>query len=239
MKQNNQINYSDPLLKLSRIGGWFAFIQASSVLIAIVTYFIWPHVFADHNAKKIFEGIQNSPFVYFMKLDPIVLFGTLLQFPVWLGLWAILKQHDEAISALALTLGLISTVAILTTRPIIEMYILSSMYITAETVELKNIYCGLGENLLSVFHGTSWAISIIFGGMAAILFALVMRKSGVFQKATFWTMVLSGSGALIVLIPIIGIISLFILGTIVGLIASILCGVDLINLSKMLNRNNT
>jgi hypothetical protein len=232
MKQELKVNYSDPLLKLSHIGGWFAFIQAVSVLFAIVTYFIWPHVFSDHNAKMIFDGIQSRPFIYFIKLDPIVLFGTLLQFPVWLGLWAILRQRDEAISALALTFGLISTVAILNTRPIIEMYSLSSLYFTADTAELKNIYCAAGETLLAEFHGTSWAVSIISGGLAAILFAIVMRKSAIFQKATFWTMIISGIGALIVLIPIIGLISLFAFGTIVGLTATILCGIDLLRIIK-------
>jgi hypothetical protein len=230
MNQSFEINFQDPFLKLCRFAGWFAFLQASSVIFGFIGYFIWSYGFSD--AKLVFEGIQQSPVVYFMKLDPIVLIGTLLQFPVWLGLWAALRQIDEAKSAVALTLGLISTVAILPTRPIIELYSLSSLYTLANTLELKDIYMAAGESLLAQFHGTSWAISIMSGGLAAVLFALIMKKSNIFHIATFWTMLLSGLGVLIVLVPVIGRISLFFLGTVVGVIGTILCGVDLLRLSS-------
>jgi hypothetical protein len=236
MKNTLEINHNDPVLKLCGIAGWFAFLQASSVIFAIIGYFIWPHSFTD--AQLIFEGIKQIPFTYFMKLDPFVLFGIILQLPVWLGLWAALRQIDEAKSAVALTLGLLSTVAILTTRPIIEIYSLSSMYHSTNAVDLKNIYLAAGQSLLSQFHGTAWAISIISGGLAAVLFALIMKKSKTFHVATFWTMLLSGLGAQIVLVPVIGIISLFFLGTIVGLIGTILCGVDLLKLYRKIKSIN-
>lgn len=221
-------------LNFSLIGGWFSFIQAFSVIFAIVGYFIWPHVFPEHDIQKIYEGIQQNPLGYFMKLDPIVLIGTLFQLPVWFALWAVLRQFDKVKSTLALAIGLISVVASLTIRPIIEMYSLSSLYALADSTELQNIYIAAGESLFSVFHGTSWAVCIMSGGLAAILFASVMGRSGVFTKATFWTMLLSGIGALPVLIPTIGILSLFFLGTILGVIGSIFCGIDLL---QYYNRN--
>jgi len=226
------IHQKDPFLKLYRFTGWFAFLQAASVIFAIIGYFIWPHVFSDPDIKTIFEGIHNSPAVYFMKLDPIVLIGILLQLPVWLGLWAALKQYDKSIATVALSLGLISTVAILTTRPIIEMFSLSSHYFSTDSIDMQYRYLVAGETLLMQFHGTAWAISIITGGLAAILFALIMKKTQIFQPLTFWTMLLSGIGSLLVLVPVIGIISLLLLGTIVGLAGTILCGIDLLKLAN-------
>jgi hypothetical protein len=236
MKKTQEINLKYPVLKLCGFAGWFAFLQAASVIFAIIGYFIWPHSFTD--AKQVFEGVHQDPLNYFMKLDPFVLFGIILQFPVWLGLWAALRQIDEAKSAVALTLGLLSTVAILTTRPIIELYSLSSMYYSTNALDVKNIYLAAGQSLLSHFHGVAWAVSIITGGLSAILFALIMKKTKLFHIATFWTMLLSGLGAQIVLVPVIGIISLFFLGTIVGLIGTILCGVDLIKLDKKIKSMN-
>jgi hypothetical protein len=218
------------LINLYRLGGYSAFFQATSVIFAIIGYFIWPHIFTD--AKVIFEGIQNNPLVFFMKLDPIVLIGTLLQLPVWLGLWASLKKNNSSFSILALLIGLISTIAVLPTRPLIELYSLSSLYSATDILSQKEIYIAAGETLLSQFHGTSWAISIMTGGLAAIIFGILMRRNKGFQSITKVAMIASGIGALFVLVPKIGIMLLFFLATIGGVIASIFTGVDLLRLYK-------
>lgn len=218
----------DQELNFCLLGGWFAFFQAGMVIFAIVAYFIWPPVVSEHNIQKIYEGIQQSPFVYFMKLDPFVLIAMLFQMPVWLGLWSVLRKTDPALAALALTTGLLSIIAALPTGPIIELFSLSSAYINAGSTELKNIYIAAGEALFAAYNGTAWAVSIISGGLASILFALVMFKNGVFRKLTFWMMLISGIGALPVLVPVIGIILLFVVATILGVVASVLCGIDLL-----------
>lgn len=224
----------DPYLTLAHTGGWLAFVQASTVVFAIVGYFIWPHVFGDHDAGQVFAGIQQSPAVYFMRLDPIVLIGTLLQLPVFLGLWAVLRKTHAGVATLGLAVGFLSTAASLTIRPLIELYSLASLHEAAATPEMQTMYLAAGEALLAQFHGTAWAVSIMCGGLAAMLFAWVMRKTQAFRPATFWAMLLSGSGALLVLIPVVGIIALFLLGTVVGVAASILCGWDLLRFSQSL-----
>lgn len=94
-----------PFRFLISLGGWFAFAQVASVVFGVIGYFAWPYAFSKNDATAILEGIQRSPAAYFMKLDPVVLFGTLLQFPVWLGLWSALRRSDPAKSVLALSLG--------------------------------------------------------------------------------------------------------------------------------------
>jgi hypothetical protein len=211
---------------LYRIGGYSAFLQASSVIFAVAGYFIWPHVFTD--AKVVYEGILKNPLVFFMKLDPIVLIGTLLQLPVWLGLWASLKKTNYSLASLALSIGFISTIAALPTRPLIELYSLASQYFSTDILNQKEIYLAAGEALLSQFHGTSWAISIMTGGLAAIIFGIIMKKNQHFRRRTIIAMILSGIGALFILIPTVGIILLFFLATIGGIVASIFTGLDLI-----------
>lgn len=214
---------------LIRVGGIFALFQASTVVFAVVGYFIWPYEFT--NAEKILVGISESPAKYFMKLDPIVLIGTLLQFPVWIALWAALFKSDFANSTLGLVTGLISTMAILPTRPIIELFLLSSTYESITDLEQRQGIVTSAETLLTLFHGTSWAISVIFGGIAAIVFFLAIRKSLIFRKLTAMLLLLSGLGALFVLIPTVGIILLFFLATIGGILASVFVGIDLIRYS--------
>jgi hypothetical protein len=132
------------------------------------------------------------------------------------------------LASLALSIGFISTIAALPTRPLIELYSLASQYFSTDILNQKEIYLAAGEALLSQFHGTSWAISIITGGLAAIIFGVIMKKNQNFRRRTIIAMILSGIGALFVLIPTVGIILLFFLATIGGIAASIFTGLDLI-----------
>ncbi len=226
----NVTSDAQPLQSLCGIGGYTALLQASSVVFAVIGYFIWPHIFAD--AKIVFKGIQSSPLVFFMKLDPIVLFGTLLQLPVWLGLWAALRKTNASFATLALSMGFVSTVAVLPTRPLVELYSLAFLHAGTDVLSQKEVYLAAGEALLAQFHGTSWAISIMTGGLAAILFGVIMRQNPAFRLRTTLTMIGSGVGALFVLVPVVGIVLLFFLATIGGVAASIFTGLDLIRLSR-------
>lgn len=226
----NAISDRESINNLYGIGGYFAFLQASSVIFALVGYFIWPHVFT--NAQIVYDGIHNTPLIFFMKLDPIVLIGTLLQLPVWLGLWDSLKETNASLAILALFIGKLSTIAVLPARPLVELYSLASRYASTDIVSQKEIYLAAGEALLAQFHGTPWAISVMSGGLAAIIFGSIMRKSPHFRFRTTLTMILSGIGALFVLIPTIGIVLLFFLATIGGVAASIFTGLDLIHQHK-------
>lgn len=217
---------------LTRIGGRFAFIQALSVVFAIAGYFIWPYVFDDHTVQMILEGIQQQPLVYFMKLDPIVLIGTSLQFPVILGLWSVLRKTDHAKALIAAIVGVTSIIAMFTARPIVEMFNLAAQYGASDIAAEKLIYLTAGETLFMHFNGTAWAISTMLGGVSSILFGMIMRKSKAFRPATTWAMLIAGVGAVVVLAPVIGIMALLFLGTIGGILASILCGLDLLKYYK-------
>lgn len=232
MSQLSKELSGDSYRGLTRIGGRFAFIQVLSVVFAFVGYFIWPYVFDNHTVQMILEGIQQHPFVYFMKLDPIVLIGTSLQFPVYLGLWAVLRRTDHAKALIALIVGMTSIIAMFTARPIVEMFNLAAQYGATDITSEKLICLTAGETLLLQFNGTSWAISTMLGGASSILFGMIMRKSRAFRPATTWAMLIAGVGAVVVLVPVIGIIALFFLGTIGGIVASILCGLDLLKYYK-------
>lgn len=60
-----------------------------------------------------------------------------------------------------------------------------------------------------------------------------MLKSNNFGKSTAAAMIISGLGALFVLVPVVGVILLFFLATIGGVVASFLVGLDLLKLSRM------
>jgi hypothetical protein len=55
-----------------------------------------------------------------------------------------------------------------------------------------------------------------------------MRRSPVFKKSTTYITLVSGFGALFIYIPIVGLVLLFIVATIGGVLASLLIGIDLL-----------
>jgi hypothetical protein len=232
MSQSSKEISVDSLHGLAGIGGRLAFLQAFSVVFAIASYFIWPNVFEDHTVQMILEGILRQPFAYFMKLEPLVLIASLLQIPVYLGLWSVLRKTAPSKALIALIVGMTSIIAIFTARPILEMFTLASKYGATDIATEKTTYLSAGEALLTQFNGTAWALSTILGGVASILFGLIMRKSTAFRTSTTWAMLIAGAGAVIVLVPVIGILSLFLLATIGGVLASILYGIDLLRYDK-------
>jgi len=225
------LSHSD-IKRLAQLGGTMAFIQAGSVVFAIIGYIIWPHVFGNHSAHEVLEGILVSPWTYFMRLDPIVLIGTLLQVPVYLGLFAVLQTMNRPLAFLALVISLISAVSIVNTRPIIELFVLAQAYVAAESPALATQYLGAAELALAQFHGMAWATSVMCSGLGAVLLAWIMRRTPHFRPITTFFMMLSGVGALLVLVPVIGIIALFALATVGGIVASILYGLDLLRYSR-------
>ncbi|HJL20048.1 MAG TPA: hypothetical protein RMH99_30565 [Sandaracinaceae bacterium LLY-WYZ-13_1] len=210
------------------MGGYLALGQAALVAFAVVAYFIWPHVFGTHDAEQVLEGLQRAPFAYVMKLDPIVLLGTVVQLPVFVALWAALRRAAPTGALFGLVLAGISTAACLSTRPIVEIIALADLHAAASSAAQEALYVAAAEGLLAQFHGVAWAVSVMCGGAAGLVFGLSMRRSEAFSSVSVWATALSGVGALLVPVPVVGIVSLFLLGTVVGMVASISYGLDLI-----------
>jgi hypothetical protein len=219
---------SDPLAAAIRVGGYLALGQAALVAFAVVAYFIWPHVFGTHDGEQVLEGLQRAPLEYVMKLDPVVLLGTVARLPVFVALWAALRRDAPTGALFGLVLAGISTAACLSTRPIVELVALADLHAAASSAAERAVFVAAAEALLAQFHGAAWAVSITSGGAAGLVFGLSMRRSEAFSRMSVWATALSGFGALLVPIPVVGLVALFVLGTVVGVVASISYGLDLI-----------
>ncbi len=222
----------DTRRRIFRLTGGLALAQAALVLFAVAAWVAWPHVFGNHDAAAVLAGLRDAPAAYVMKLDPIVLLGTVAQLPVFVGLWVALRDDAPLLSIYGLLAGAVSTAAVLETRPIVELYVLAQLEGSATTEAARAAAVAAAEGLLSQFHGTAWAVSIFCGGAAGLLFALAMRRSDAFRGFTVWTTGLSGVGAMIVFVPYVGLISLFVLATVVGMMASVSYGLDLLRLGN-------
>lgn len=220
----------DPLRALLYPGGVLALVQAGVVLFAVVAWAYWPHVFGNHTAEQVLVGLHTRPLAYVMKLDPIVLVGTVLQLPVFVALWAATRRAAPVSAWLGLVLAGVSTAACLDVRPIIELYTLAQLHAEASSAADRAVQVAAAEALLAAFHGTAWAISIVCGGAAGLAFARAMAVHGGFRRATVVVTALASSGVFLLPIPMVGLLALFVLGTLGGIAASLLYGLDLMRL---------
>lgn len=210
-----------------RAGEASALLTAGLVLFAIGGFFIWPHVFGVLTAEEVLDGIPSAPAAFLMRLDPVVLIASLTQLPLFLALWVALRSTHPSGATLAALSGGVGVIAMLPTRPLVEVYALAARFAEASGEAERTALLATAELLLAQFHGTSWAIGIVLGGLAGVGFGAVMRISPRFGSVTAWTGILAGAGSLAFLLPVVGVLLLFVLGTVGSVVWLVLVARDL------------
>jgi hypothetical protein len=216
---------------LYRIGGVAVIANLAVMLVSVAGYIVWPYAAGTTPTEEIFALIQNNPWAAFIALDLGVSVGNLISIFIYLALYIALRQVKASTALIALTLGLVALAAMIAARPVLEIFTLSNAYASAITEADKRLYLTAGESLLVQFHGAAWHTSILFGSLASLIFATLMRHSPHFGRALAYIgMVAFGIGAFFWL-PGIGLIFLFLnmLGSVPW---SILLGRALFRLAK-------
>ena len=180
---NNKV--ADPQWKeLYRIGGIAAVVTVILILLAIVTYLIWPYLPGTTSTENIFAAIQANKLGGLISLDFILLINNLLGVLLFLAMYVSLKQVNESYALIALVLGLVAAVLIVPARPIFELLSLSDLYATAITDATKDQYLAAGEAILAHFDGTAFKINTFLGGLSLLISSILMIRSNIFSKST-------------------------------------------------------
>ena len=210
----------DPRWKgLYRIGGISSLLISILIIVAITAYFIWPYQPGFTTVEDIFSTLQTDKLSGLMALDFFMLVVTLITLPLFLALYVALKQVNESYTLIALVIGLISCVLILTVRPIAEMTYLSNQYAAATTDTARSQYLAAGEALTALFNGTAWMLYMLFFGISQLIYCLLMLKTTTFGKTTAYlgivltvgmASIIPGIGVYINLLTIVFSIKIFI-----------------------------
>jgi len=132
LDQPNNNKVADPQWKeLYRIGGIAAVVTVILILLAIITYPIWPYLPGTTATENIFAAIQANRLGGLISLDFILLINNLIGVLLFLAMYVSLKQVNESYALIALVLGLFGAVLIVPARPIFELLSLSDLYATA------------------------------------------------------------------------------------------------------------
>jgi hypothetical protein len=187
------------------------------VLFAIIAYFIWPYSPDEKTTEEILSILVNDRIGGLISLDLIMLVTLIIYiFPI-LSLYVALKPVNESYSLIALVFGLMAVVTVITSRPLVEISLLSDKYANAISETDRNKYLSSAESFRLMFDGTAWVLQTFFLLISGLISSLLMLKSEMFNNKIAWIGIISSLIGLCFWIPKIGIVLLF-LNTILTII---------------------
>jgi hypothetical protein len=176
--------------RLCRIGGVAALVSVVLIPIQIVVLLVWPPPAA---APESFELFESNLVIGLLSLDLLYLPQNVLIVLIYLSLYAALHRIDESLMAVALALGLVGIAAFFPSNTAFEMLELSTRYAGAETAAQQAALLAAGEGMLAAYVGTTYDVYYILNGIALLLIAAVMVRSGVFGGVTAYVGLLAGA----------------------------------------------
>jgi hypothetical protein len=185
---------------LYKIGGVAALISVVIIPISIVAYFVWPP-FPD----DILVVIQEDRLAGLMSLDFLYLLSNFFAIPLFLVLYVTLKRVSESFSAIALALGFVGLLSLVSSRPILEMFAISNQYAAATTDAQRAIYLAAGEAVLALFHGTAFNVHYLLGSASLLISSFLMLRSDIFGKRTAYVGIVTNIVVFGLYVPKIGI----------------------------------
>lgn len=197
-QKNDYILKWKPLLKITIYSLWLILFF---VVIQIFVYILSP---PPKDVIGFFNLYQKSPLLGLLSLDLIMLIDWILEIPIFLTLYLLLRRKNESLILLATVLGLVGIAIYFASGVAFEMLILSQQYFQTASNVQKNILISSGQNLLATYQGTAFNVSYVIVAVAFLINSIVMLKSKIFCKTVaYFGIVMS---ALMLLPPTAGIV---------------------------------
>jgi hypothetical protein len=189
------------LRPIFRIGGWAAI--AAIVLVfangALLIFCPIPSTVLGH-----LQQIQGNKLIGLMNLDLVMLASELLLVAVYVALYAALKRASQLAVTLATGIGLGGVLLYVAVNPTLSFLYLSDQYAAASTGAQRASFLAAGEALWANYQGTAFTVSYLMAAVATLLFASVMLRSHVFNRATAYAGLVFGAAMLVPPIPAFG-----------------------------------
>ncbi len=135
------------------------------------------------SAEGWFTLLQENRLVGLLLLSFPTLFGMMLYYLTFLGLYQILRRVNAAYAALAALFAFVGLAILLVTNMAYPMVFLSNQYAVAITESQKVLLLAAGEMKIATINtGMNMGGFLVEG--AAVIFSLLMLQSSVFGKTT-------------------------------------------------------
>ena len=154
-----------------------------------------------------FTLFQKRPLLGLLDLDFLLIVINILLILIYLALYVALVRISKSYMTIALAIGLVGTILFFASREAtFGMLLLSNQYAAASTDTERTILLAAGQTLLTIYNGTAFDLSYIFGGVVIFIFSVVMLRSNIFSKATAYLGIVMG--ILMLVPPTVGTIGL-------------------------------
>lgn len=146
-----------------------------------------------------FTLFQKSQFLGLLDLDLLLVIINILLILIYLALYVPHVRISKSFMTIALAIGLVGTILFFASREAtFGMLSLSNQYAAASTDTEKGILLAVGQTLLTIYNGTAFDQSYIFGGVVILIFSIVMLRSNIFSKTTAYLGIVMG---ILMLVP--------------------------------------
>lgn len=171
------------------IGAVAALIEIAIIVIQAPIFILYPQ---PTTVMGHFTQFQSNKLLGLLDLDLLLILGEVFSVLILLALYASLRRASPSLMTIALTFGLGGVVLYLAVNPTFSMLYLSDQYAAATTAAQRVAFLTAGEALWATYNGTAFDLFFVLSGVANLIIAAVMLRSGVFSKITAFVGLLIG-----------------------------------------------
>jgi hypothetical protein len=175
---------------LYRVGGGAALVSVACIVAAIAVFLAWP---PPTTIESWFALFQRNAFLGLLDLDLLLVTSYVVMIPLYLALYVALRRVSQSFMAIALAFNLVGAALILGVNPGVAMLTLSDRYAAATTDAQHATALAAGQALMANWSGTAFVVGYLLSGVAVLLMAAVMLRSGIFSKFIAYTGLVMGA----------------------------------------------
>jgi hypothetical protein len=174
---------------LYTIGAVAALVEIAIIVIQAPIFILYPQ---PTTVMGHFMQFQSNKLLGLLDLDLMLILGEAFSVLILLALYAALRRASPSLMTIALTLGLGGIALYFAVNPTFSMLYLSDQYAAATTDAQRAAFLTAGEALWANYNGTAFDLFFVLSGVADLIIAAVMWRSGVFSKMTAYVGILIG-----------------------------------------------
>lgn len=164
-----------------RIGAFAAVAVLALVPVQAAVFIVWPPPTTVGGFFSLFE--QNAV-VGLLALDLLLMASWILSALMFVALYAALRRTRESLVTIALVAQLVGLAVYFASNTAFSMLTLSQQYAAATTDAERTVFLAAGQAMLALYTGTAFNVSYLLSGVAALLMAGAMLRSGIFGMVT-------------------------------------------------------
>jgi len=180
---------------LYRVGGAAALTIVGIMVVQIIVFIASP---PPSTVLGYFTLFHKNALLGLLSLDLLYVVDNALVVPLYLALYAALRQVSPSFMVIALALGLVGIAAYFASNTAFEMLSLSSQYAAATTAAQRSLLVAAGQAMLAIYQGTAFDVYYLLGATATLIISGVMLRSNIFGRATAYAGMAAG---VLMLIP--------------------------------------